>query len=151
MENRRRGVVTVCISVAISLFVARSALAQAPDAQAAWPHSLTVNGATIVVYQPQAVEWPNHETLTTREAIAITLPGEKSPVLGTTEISFTTQTDVASGDVILTGPHLIASHFPALDTAQAERIEDGIRKALPDIHVRPVPLQTVLLSLKQSA
>src|SRR5437763_3836452 len=131
MKNRWRSGVIVCISVAILLFTAGSALSQVPGAQAAWPNSLTIHGATVVVYQPQAVEWPNHETLTTREAIAITLPGEKSPVLGTTEISFTTQTDAASGDVILTDPHLVASHFPALDTAQAERIEDGIRKALP--------------------
>jgi len=131
--------------------MAASVRAQAPSAEPAWPHSLTVNGASVVIYQPQAVEWPNHETLTTREAIAITLPGGKSPVLGTTEISFSTQTDAASGDVILTDPHLVASHFPALDTDQATRIEDGIKKALPEIHARPVPLQAVLFSLKQQA
>jgi len=115
----------------------------------AWPHVLTINGASVVVYQPQAIEWPNHETLTTREAIAITLPGEKTPVLGTTEISFSTQTDAATNQVILTNPQLVTSHFPALDTAKAERIEAGIRGALPSIHARPVPLQSVLLSLKQ--
>ena len=27
-------------------------------ANPAWPHTLTVNGATVVVYQPQAIEWP---------------------------------------------------------------------------------------------
>jgi hypothetical protein len=46
--------------------------------QVAWPHSLTVDGASVVVYQPQAVEWPDHQTLTTREAVAITPAGEKS-------------------------------------------------------------------------
>jgi hypothetical protein len=71
----------------------------------------------VVVYQPQAIEWPNHETLMTREAIAITLPGEKTPILGTTEISFSTQTDAASGNVVLSNPQLLTSHFPTLDTA----------------------------------
>src|SRR4051812_48230397 len=151
MRNGRLRAVIISVFVAISLFAAASLRAQAPGAAPAWPHTLTVNGANVVVYQPQAIEWPNHETLTTREAIAITLPGGKSPVLGTTEISFSTQTDAASGDVILTDPHLVASHFPALDTDQATRIEDGIKKALPEIHARPVPLQAVLFSLKQQA
>jgi hypothetical protein len=129
--------------------------AQAPNAQApapaGWPHTLTVNGATAVVYQPQAIDWPDHATLTTREAVAITPRGEKSPVLGTTEISFSTQTDAATGDVVLSNPQLLASHFPTLDTAQAARIEQQIKTALPNIHPAPVALQSVLLSLKQGA
>jgi hypothetical protein len=111
---------------------------------------MTVNGATVVVYQPQAIDWPDHQILTTREAIAITRPGEKTPVIGTTEIAFSTQTD-AAGNVILSDPQLRASHFPALDTDQATRIEQQIKAALPDIHARPVPLQSVLLSLKDHA
>jgi hypothetical protein len=71
-----------------------------------------VNGANVVVYQPQAIDWPEHQTLTTREAIAITLPGENSPVLGTTEISFLTQTDSATDDVILSNPQLQAEVAP---------------------------------------
>jgi hypothetical protein len=110
-----------------------------------------VNGANVVVYQPQAIDWPEHQTLTTREAIAITLPGENSPVLGTTEISFLTQTDSATDDVILSNPQLQASHFPTLDTAQAARIEPQIKTALPDIHARPVARQSVILSLKQQS
>ena len=110
---------------------------------------MTVNGASVVVYQPQAIDWPEHETLTTREAIAITPAGEKAAILGTTEISFATQTDAATGNVVLTDPKLLTSHFPALDTAQAARIEQQIKAALPDVHARPVALQSVLLSLKQ--
>jgi hypothetical protein len=121
------------------------------QADAAWPHAITVSGASVVVYQPQAISWPDHETLTTREAIAITPPGEKAPVLGTTEISFSTRTDAATGQVVLSNPQLQASHFPALDTEQATRIEQQIKGALPDIHPRPVPLAAILLSLKEQA
>ncbi|WP_146101621.1 hypothetical protein [Rhodopila globiformis] len=147
MGNGRLCAVIISILVALSLLNAASLRAQTP----AWPHTLTLDGASVVVYQPQAIEWPSHETLTTREAIAITLPGEKSPVLGTTEISFSTHTDAATDEVILTDPQLIASHFPALDTGQAARLEARIRNALPGIRARPVSLQTVLLSLKQTA
>jgi hypothetical protein len=128
-------------------------VAQAQNAPSApaWPHAMTVHGAAVVVYQPQAIDWPNHETLTTREAIAITLPGEKTPVLGTTEISFSTQTDAATDNVVLSNPQLLATHFPSLDTEQATRIQQQIKDALPDVHARPVALQSVLLSLRQQA
>ncbi|MEA2789006.1 MAG: hypothetical protein QOG73_1412, partial [Acetobacteraceae bacterium] len=153
-----RLVVVACLINLFTFVVCPGADAQATDAQAsqapapaAWPHTLTVNGATAVVYQPQAIDWPDHATLTTREAVAITPRGEKSPVLGTTEISFSTQTDAATGDVVLSNPQLLASHFPTLDTAQAARIEQQIKTALPNIHPAPVALQSVLLSLKQGA
>jgi hypothetical protein len=128
-----------------------AAQAQGSSSDLAWPHAMTVNGASVVVYQPQAIDWPNHETLTTREAIAITPPGKKTPMLGTTEISFSTRTDAATGNVLLFNPQLLSSHFPALDTDQAARIEQQIKSALPDIHARPVALQSVILSLKQQS
>ncbi len=128
-----------------------TARAQGSAANPLWPNSIVVNGANVTVYQPQAIEWPDHQRLTTREAIAITLPGEKAPVLGTTEISFATETDAATNNVILSNPQLLASHFPSLDTAQAARIEQQIKAALPDVHARPVPLESVILSLKQQA
>lgn len=103
----------------------------------------------MIVYEPQAIDWPNHETLTTREAISITRPGEKEPVLGTTEMSFSTETDAATGNVILSNPQLLATRFPTLDTWQAIRLEQQIKAALPTIHLRPVALESVLLSLKQ--
>ncbi|WP_428484495.1 hypothetical protein [Rhodopila sp.] len=123
----------------------------APAPAPAWPHVLTINGANVVVYQPQAIDWPEHETLTTREAIAITPANDKTAIVGTTEISFSTQTDATTGDVILSNGQLLASHFPALDTAQATRIEAQIKLALPNIKPQPVALQSVLLSLTQQA
>lgn len=56
-----------------------TARAQGSAANPLWPNSIVVNGANVTVYQPQAIEWPDHQRLTTREAIAITLPGEKAP------------------------------------------------------------------------
>jgi hypothetical protein len=127
------------------------AAAQTSPTEAAWPHTLTVNGATAVIYQPQAIDWPDHRTLTTREAISLTPAGEKTPILGTTEISFTTHTDAATNEVYLSDGKLLASHFPSLDTGRAARIEQRIEAALPAIRPAPVPLQSVLLSLRQQA
>jgi hypothetical protein len=110
---------------------------------------ITVNRASVTVYQPQAIAWPDHERLTARTAIAIARPGEKTTVLGTIEVSFATVTDAATGEVRLSDSKLISSHFPALDTAQAAELEEQIRQALPGVQARPVALQAVLLSLKQ--
>jgi hypothetical protein len=40
---------------------------------------LTVNGTSLLVYQPQVIDWTNHQTQTTGEAIAISKAGEKTP------------------------------------------------------------------------
>jgi hypothetical protein len=58
-----------------------------------WPHTIVTDDATIVVYQPQAVAWQEYRTLETREAVAVTKKGAKTPVLGTLEASVDTQTD----------------------------------------------------------
>jgi hypothetical protein len=149
MRSRRAFVAVLACTFGLTLSGIASPVSGQESASAAWPHSMTVNGANVVVYQPQAIDWPDQESLTTREAIAITRPGERTPVLGTTEISFSTQTDAATGNVILSNPQLLASHFPSLDTEQAGRIEQQIKNALPDIHARPVVLQSVILSLKE--
>ena len=101
---RRRpalSMLVVCVGGLLTLsmtasLAAPSAAVPETAPEPAWPHTLTVNGTSVVVYQPQAIEWSNHQTLTTREAIAISKPGEKTPILGTTEISFATQTDAAT-------------------------------------------------------
>jgi hypothetical protein len=140
-----------CLVVLLSIVFHPPAGAQPAPPDAPWPHALTVDGASVTVYQPQAIDWVNHETLTTREAVAITPAGETTPVLGTTEISFSTHTDAATNDVLLSNPQLLNTHFPALDTTQATRIEQRIKAALPMIQPRSVPLQSILLSLKQQA
>ena len=108
-----------------------AAWAQGRQPGPAWPHTLEVNGVNVVVYQPQAIDWPNHETLTAREALAITLPGEKKTVLGTVEMSFATLTDAATGNVILSKPQLLA---------------DALRT-----HLGPAGVQTLLAMLAGEA
>ncbi len=119
-------------------------------AASAWPHTFSKDGASITVYQPQAVSWPDRQTLTARAAVAITPPGQNKPILGTIEISLATTTDEAKGVVNLSDPKLLGTHFPALGTQQAAALETKISAALPDMQTHQVPLAAVLLSLKQS-
>jgi hypothetical protein len=125
-------------------------LATQPSAAASWPHTLTRDGATATIYQPQAVSWPDRQRLTARAAVAIQPAGAAHPFLGSIELSLATSTDMAAGIVHLSDPTLLATHFPELDTTQAAAIETKIRAYLPEMATREVPLTSVLLSLKQS-
>lgn len=136
--------------IALSLLLTLLTPVAAATAQtAAWPHTVTVGGASATIYQPQAISWPDDETLTARAAIAVRPKSAAGETLGTIELTVTTRTDAITNMVVLSNPVLLASRFPTLDTAQAAEMEQRIRKALPEIQLRPVPLQSILLSLKE--
>lgn len=124
-------------------------LAAQTVAAASWPHTTTRDGATVTVYQPQAVAWPERRTLTARTAVAIVRPGQTKPLLGTIELTLATRVDEAQGVVYLANPILLSTHFPSLETEQAAALEAKIRAAIMQIDTKEVPLAAVLLSLKQ--
>ncbi len=124
--------------------------------EATWPHTTVRDGATVEVFQPQAISWPDRGTLTARAALAITLPGTQAgagatPLVGTVEVAFATRTDAAARMVTLSDPRLVASRFPALDTDQAARLEARIKAVLPDVAQKQVPLASILASLPDAA
>ena len=119
------------------------------SAAASWPHTISRDGASITVYEPQAIAWPDRKTLTARVAVGILKSGQSTPLLGTIELTMSTRVDDAGGVVYPANLSLVSTHFPSLDTAQAATLEAKIRGVLPSIEARPVPLASVLLSLKQ--
>jgi hypothetical protein len=145
-----RCVFSAWLLVAATVAMIGDGHAQSAAAAGNWPHTITTPNASVVVYQPQAIAWPNHEKLTARAALAITRTGEKTPIVGTVEIALTTRVDAATGDVTLADPQLLATHFPSLDTGQAAQLEGRIKTALlSGIETNHIPLNAVLLSLKE--
>lgn len=127
------------------------ATASAPTSKTApWPHTVMVDQTAITVYQPQAIAWTDHTTLQTRAAIQVAMPGGAAPAVGVLEMTVKTSVDPSTNMVMLSDPQLTASRFPALDTTQAAQLEARIRAALPGTQLKPVPLNAVLLSLKQT-
>lgn len=132
----------------LTMLGALSAAASAPTPPA-WPHTVTVNGAEATIYQPQAIAWPEQKTLTARAALALTPPGATKPVVGTIDLSFATTLE---GDLVrLSDPRLVASHFPALETARASALEAKIRTALLKARLPEIPLANLRVSLGQKA
>lgn len=82
-----------------------------------------------------------------------TLPKPRQDVSGhcgrTVEVAFTTSTDLASRTVTLTNPKLVKTQFPTLDTGEAVNVEDRIKAALDNLGEKRVPLDTLLISLRQ--
>ena len=106
---------------------ARSAAATAATpVDATWPHAFTGDNGSALVYQPQVISWPDRGTLNTRMAIAITPAGAKTPVLGTIQVAFDTQTNFDTRYVTLSNPKLVSTQFPALDTNRAVQFANGI-------------------------
>jgi len=116
-----------------------------------WPHTVQGEAGSALVYQPQVISWPEHRTLNTRMAVGITPTGARAPILGTVDVSFSTQTDLSTRSVTLTAATLTASRFPSSDTSQAVRFEQRIRAALAAMGAKQVPLDTVLMSLPQGS
>lgn len=119
-------------------------------ASTSWPHTITAAGGSAVVYQPQVIAWPDRQTLHTRIALSVTPAGATAAVLGSIEVSFATSADLATRWVTLSKPRLVSSRFPAADTAQAERIDEHLRSALAALPAKRIPLDTILLSLRQT-
>ncbi|HTU02815.1 MAG TPA: hypothetical protein VMG58_13395, partial [Candidatus Sulfotelmatobacter sp.] len=112
-----------------------------------WPHIYRTSAGSATIYEPQVIAWPEHRTLETRIAIGLLPNGAKAPVLGTINVTFATQIDLADRMVILTAPQLSSSNFPTVDTARAAQFEQRIKAELGIIGPKRVPLAMVVLSL----
>jgi hypothetical protein len=121
----------------------------APSPVASWPHSMTVHGATITIYEPQAIEWPDRTMLRARAAISITPPGATQAIIGTIEFQGATQVDLDTQLVTFSSPTVLSSKFPSLDTDQAVQLEARIKAFVSTMPVKEVPLNTILLSLNE--
>jgi hypothetical protein len=69
--------------------------------------------------------------------------------VGTVELSFATVINNATHLVTLSDPKLITSHFPSLDTEKAAQVQDRIGGLLPTLQLKQVPLEAIVLSLKE--
>jgi hypothetical protein len=150
MRHIHRRSLLIASAAAACLPACLPAKAAAATVQAAlWPHTITMDGASVTVYEPQAISWPDEKRLTARAALAIAQPGKSQPLVGTVEVAYATQVDAATRTVSLSDPQVLATHFPTLDTTQATQLQARIGAALPQVAARPLPLAAVLGSLKQ--
>ncbi|HLX27194.1 MAG TPA: hypothetical protein VKV24_01750 [Casimicrobiaceae bacterium] len=124
-----------------------SAAGSASSGAESWPHTITTERGSAVVFEPQVLSWPDRRTLNTRIALGLTPRGAKGPTLGTIEVAWTTDSDVAARTVTLTAPKITSVNFPSATPEQLQHFEQSIKIALDAMSGKEVPLDTVLLSL----
>ena len=147
LTTRRSALATVAFALPVAAAWPVRAQSKAPPP---WPHTITMDQATVTVYQPQAISWAERKTLKARTAVAITRQDAANPILGTLDLTLTTEVNGATNTVTLTDPKLDGTRFPTLDTTQAAQIEGRIRSALATMPPKTVPMEAILLSLKQT-
>ncbi|MEP7276981.1 MAG: hypothetical protein ABI812_11530 [Betaproteobacteria bacterium] len=138
------------LAVALAFICAGPAQAQrgALPPEATWPHTMNMRGASVTISEPQAISWPDHRVLTARAAVSILRPGAKVPIVGTVEVSASTETDYTTRSVTYYDMKLVSTRFAQLDAAQSAELDAQFREILPAMGAKRVPLDAVLLSLK---
>ena len=111
-----------------------------------WPHTLHEAGASVTIYQPQVLSWPEQKHISVRAAVAVTPADADKPFLGTIELEGDTAVDLADRDVVVSHLVLTGSHFPTLDTSRSAEVEQRMRAAVAGLPDKHIPLDTVLLS-----
>ncbi|MBS0326769.1 MAG: hypothetical protein JSS46_09520 [Proteobacteria bacterium] len=151
VKERRLWAVALAAWVVAGAFASPHAIAQLRTLppMASWPNTITLHGSTVTVSEPQAIAWPEHRTLTARAAVSIMRPGARTPLRGTVEVSANTETDYTTRTVTYSGMKLVSTKFPSLDTAQAAQVEAQMRDVIPALGAKRVPIDAVLLSLKE--
>ncbi|HET7261101.1 MAG TPA: hypothetical protein VFK60_04620 [Casimicrobiaceae bacterium] len=151
VDARRQWVVALATWFMFGGLAAPNAAAQlrALPPMASWPNTMTLHGSTVTVSEPQAIAWPEHRTLTARAAVSILRPGARVPIRGTVEVSANTETDYTTRTVTYSGMKLVSTKFPSLDAVQAAQVEAQMRDVIPALGAKRVPVDAVLLSLKE--
>ena len=112
-----------------------------------WPVTVANERGSAVIYQPQVISWPEQRTLNARIALALVPAATRKETLGTIEVAFRTNSDLATRTVTLSSPRLQSVRFPGADPQQTQRFEQAITNALDTMGERRVPLDMILLSL----
>jgi len=105
---------------------------EAQDAPDPWPRGYTTaQGAEIVIYQPQVVEWSGFRTIEALVATEVTpKPGEK-PIFGVIGLKAETEADQETGEVVISDMSITRLDFAALDRAALADVALKVGEILP--------------------
>ena len=123
--------------------------AATPAPEASWPTVVKQGDVTATIYEPQPHAWPGETSVQATAAIIIQKPG-KPPLVGTIDITANTQTDLSTRWVTFSNVQVLDTHFPALNTDQASRLEGKLKAFAAGLGPKRIPLDTLLLALQQT-
>jgi hypothetical protein len=122
MRNVNRAV----ISFVLCLLAAAAGWAQ----DMVWPRERTERVYTLITYQPQVDDWKDFRELDWRMAFSLAPAGGK-PAIGVAELHGQTTVDGENKMVLIDNLKIKRTHFPSLDPASAELMDQMLRSFLP--------------------
>jgi hypothetical protein len=129
--------ITFLIVFAASAFLAGDLAAESSKSNATsgsadpgWPREHSRDGSRLIIYQPQVDDWKDFKELTWRMAVSLTPKGGKD-VVGVVEMKGNTDVDNVSKVVVITNPEITGTHFPSLDPATTEKMEQLFKTFVP--------------------
>lgn len=97
-----------------------------PDADTGWPRTLTANGTTITIYQPQIDRWERN-LLEARAAVALETQASPQPVYGVVSFTARTEVDKEHRQVHLDDIRVVKTDFPVAPD-KAKGLVEALRK-----------------------
>src|SRR5438876_3157805 len=123
-------VIAALLAPPVEKAAAKAASGADQSADPGWPREKYSNGNRLIIYQPQVDDWKNFQELTWRMAVSLTPKGGKE-VVGVVEMKGNTDVDNVAKVVIITNPQVTGTHFPSLDQAAAEKMEQSFKTFIP--------------------
>jgi hypothetical protein len=100
-----------------------------PPSSDTWPRKVTIDGATVTIYQPQVEKWDGNR-LEASAAVAVETRASPRPTYGVIRLGARTEVDKEDRLVTLYDMKVTSAKFPAAPD-KAEEYLEAIRKALP--------------------
>src|SRR5438477_9303605 len=123
-------VIAALLAPPVEKAAAKAASGADQSADPGWPREKYSNGNRLIIYQPQVDDWKNFQELTWRMAVSLTPKGGKE-VVGVVEMKGNTDVDNVAKVVIITNPQVTGTHFPSLDQAAKEKMEQQFKTLVP--------------------
>lgn len=149
MMRLQRGFAEIYVAFGL-LFGLVPAMAQTnKPVVASWPSTVKQGNVTATIYEPQPTAWPGETTLQASAAVILQKSGAPNPIVGTIDIKAQTETDLTTRLVTVSDIQVLDTHFPALNTDQANALEARIKAFAAKLPPKFIPLDTILLAMQQ--
>jgi len=145
------------LAFAMALFFLSAPLAaqDAPAAQNAeqdqalqWPRAFDVQGAQVIVYQPQIDEWIDHKQLNGRAAVEIIENGK--PHYGSIDLAADTKANLEERQVLLDNLRITKVTILDENASDAARYESTVRSITPKRTSLVLSLEQILAALDRT-
>ncbi|HWK64922.1 MAG TPA: SH3 domain-containing protein [Rhizobiaceae bacterium] len=108
------------------------ALQEVEESRPSWPRTYTTaKGGEIILFQPQATDWPNFTTLSALVATEYRQTKEAKPVFGVIGLTGKTVADKEAGNVLISDVTSTELDFSALDRNELADLSLEVGKLLP--------------------